>query len=71
MARIKSGVEDRPVTKNAGTDPASEEHMMKRILIALLAIAILSTAVTGCRTAHGLGEDIENTGQKLQDKTDQ
>jgi predicted small secreted protein len=51
-------------------DPVSEEHMMKRILIAWLAIAILSTAVTGCRTAHGLGEDIENTGQKLQEKTD-
>jgi predicted small secreted protein len=44
--------------------------MKKRILLALIAIAILSTAVTGCRTAHGLGEDIENTGQKLQEKTD-
>jgi predicted small secreted protein len=70
MARIKSGEEDRPVTINAGRDPASEEYMMKRILLALLAIAILSIAVTGCRTAHGLGEDIENTGQKLQDKTE-
>jgi predicted small secreted protein len=49
---------------------ANEEYMMKRILLALIAIAILSTAVTGCRTAHGLGEDIENTGQKLQQKTD-
>jgi predicted small secreted protein len=44
--------------------------MMKRILLALLGIAILSTAATGCRTAHGLGEDIENTGQKIQEKTD-
>jgi predicted small secreted protein len=58
-------------TKIAGKGSGkSEETMIKRILLALIAIAILSTAMTGCRTAHGLGEDIENTGQKLQEKTD-
>ena len=44
--------------------------MMKRILLALLAFAIMSAAVTGCRTAHGFGEDMQNAGQKIQDKTD-
>jgi predicted small secreted protein len=44
--------------------------MKKRILLALFAIAILCTAASGCRTAHGFGEDVENAGQKIQEKTD-
>jgi predicted small secreted protein len=44
---------------------------MKRILIALLAAVILSSALTGCRTARGAGEDLEKAGQKIQDKADE
>jgi predicted small secreted protein len=50
--------------------PASKEHM-KRILLTLLAAIVLSTAVNGCRTAHGAGEDMEKAGQKIQDKADE
>jgi entericidin A len=45
--------------------------MMKRILLALLAAVVLSSAVTGCRTARGAGEDMEKAGQKIQDKADE
>jgi predicted small secreted protein len=44
---------------------------MKRILIALVAAIVLSSAFTGCRTAHGAGEDMEKAGQKIQDKADE
>jgi predicted small secreted protein len=44
---------------------------MKRILLALLAAIVLSSAVTGCRTARGAGEDLEKAGQKIQDKADE
>jgi len=27
-----------------------------------------AAAVSGCRTAHGFGEDMEHAGQELQDK---
>jgi len=43
--------------------------MMKRILIMLFALAVLVGAGTGCRTAHGAGEDMENAGQKIQENT--
>jgi predicted small secreted protein len=42
--------------------------MIKSFLaIALLAGAIIS--FTGCRTAHGFGEDMEKAGDKIQEKT--
>ena len=44
---------------------------MKRILLTLLAAIVLSSAITGCRTARGAGEDMEKAGQKIQDKADE
>jgi predicted small secreted protein len=44
---------------------------MKRILLALLAAIVVSTAFTGCHTARGAGEDLEKAGQKIQDKADE
>ncbi len=47
---------------------------MKKInniaLCILLAIAG-QIIFTGCNTAHGFGEDVENTGQAIQNKADQ
>jgi predicted small secreted protein len=43
--------------------------MIKRILMLLVATVTLITAATGCRTAHGAGEDMERAGEKIQDKT--
>jgi len=47
---------------------------MKKIKVTLFAvlIAVVSQVVfTACNTAHGFGEDMENAGQKVQDKTSQ
>jgi predicted small secreted protein len=54
----------------AGKVPANKERM-KRILLTLLAAIVLSSAITGCRTARGAGEDMEKAGQKIQDKADE
>jgi len=43
--------------------------MLKRILMALFAVAVLVAAGSGCRTAHGAGEDIEKAGEKIQEHT--
>jgi predicted small secreted protein len=43
--------------------------MIKRLIIALFATAIFVAAGTGCRTAHGAGEDIERAGEKIQEHT--
>jgi predicted small secreted protein len=42
---------------------------VKKMMMCLL-LAIASTAVfSGCHTAHGFGEDMENAGEHIQDKT--
>lgn len=42
----------------------------KPTLVSLVLLAALIFA-TGCRnTAHGFGKDVENAGEKIQDKTD-
>ena len=43
--------------------------MIKRFIMALFATAVLVAAGTGCRTAHGAGEDMEKAGEKIQEKT--
>ncbi|HEX5223448.1 MAG TPA: entericidin A/B family lipoprotein [Verrucomicrobiae bacterium] len=43
--------------------------MTQRLILALVAV-LLTVAATGCRTAHGAGEDIENVGEKIQRGTD-
>jgi predicted small secreted protein len=45
--------------------------MIRKALLLFFAVVALVTASTGCRTAHGAGEDIEHAGQSIQDKTDQ
>lgn len=41
-----------------------------RPLLVVLCLAMLASAV-GCKnTAHGAGKDIEQLGEKIQDKTD-
>ena len=44
---------------------------MKRYILFAMVVAVLMLAAgTGCRTAHGFGEDMENAGEKIQEKTD-
>jgi predicted small secreted protein len=41
-----------------------------RLIIALFAAALLGLAGAGCKhTAHGAGQDIEQMGNKIQEKT--
>ena len=42
--------------------------MRKFIKIWMVTFLLLLGAVSGCRTAHGFGEDMEHAGQELQDK---
>jgi predicted small secreted protein len=43
--------------------------IVKRVLLLLLAAISLVGTFTGCRTAHGFGEDMENLGDTIQDHT--
>jgi predicted small secreted protein len=45
--------------------------MLKRTVICLLLALATQFVFTGCHTAHGFGEDMENAGQSIQDKSDQ
>ena len=42
---------------------------MKKMILAVLLVAYALAAV-GCKhTAHGVGEDVEKAGEKIQEKT--
>ena len=41
--------------------------MFTKILATLMLLGMLG-AIAGCNTMHGLGEDIERGGEKMQDK---
>ena len=42
--------------------------MFQRILAGLMLLGFLG-ALAGCNTMHGLGQDIERGGEKIQDKS--
>jgi predicted small secreted protein len=43
---------------------------IQRFVLAMFAV-LLTLTVVGCRnTAHGIGEDVEKVGDKIQEKTD-
>jgi len=41
-----------------------------RIMLLVLVFGASVATFTGCRTAHGFGEDMENAGEAIQRKTD-
>ena len=41
---------------------------MKRLLFVICALA-LGIAVSGCNTVHGMGQDLQKAGEKIQDAT--
>jgi len=41
---------------------------LKTILLCMV-LATSAMAITGCRTAEGFGEDMENAGEKIQDES--
>lgn len=40
---------------------------LKHLLIVMTAIGIVSLTFSGCQTTQGVGEDIENLGESIQD----
>jgi len=44
--------------------------ILKKTVFCLLLAAATLTIFSGCRTAHGFGEDMENAGQSIQQGTD-
>jgi len=56
-----------------GTYPSlpkkKKRNMTKKIVLLLIAAVAIVCGASGCRTAHGAGEDIEAAGQKIQEKT--
>jgi predicted small secreted protein len=42
----------------------------KRIAVLLLLSIVLSIVGVGCHTAHGFGQDVERTGEKIQGGTE-
>ena len=45
---------------------------MKRLTKAIVCVFLLAlgaAAISGCRTAHGFGEDMENAGESIQHGT--
>jgi predicted small secreted protein len=44
---------------------------LKQLILSLCLLVSVGAFVTGCRTAHGFGEDMEHAGQSIQDNTDQ
>lgn len=71
MAGHKTQADYIRVTNQMPVKYRQVRKLMKRILFALLAAIVLSSTVTGCRTARGAGEDLEKAGQKIQDKADE
>jgi predicted small secreted protein len=44
--------------------------MLKRTIICLLLAIVSQIVFTGCHTANGFGQDMQDAGQSIQDKTD-
>jgi len=40
------------------------------MMLLALVIGAAAATFTGCRTAHGFGEDMQNAGEAIQRKTD-
>lgn len=41
-------------------------HSRLRLAVLVIAAALGSIAITGCNTMHGLGRDVERTGEKIE-----
>jgi len=42
---------------------------MKRMILLAFAAVVLVVGASGCHTVHGAGQDIESTGQAIQQHT--
>jgi len=52
---------------------SEKKGKMKKLIRVISLVFVLAAAVTtfsGCRTAHGFGEDMQNAGESIQRGTD-
>jgi predicted small secreted protein len=49
-------------------DPVGETAMINKTMMLILAVTVL-TALIGCNTIHGVGQDLEAVGEGIQDMT--
>jgi predicted small secreted protein len=45
--------------------PAPQEHPMKKLALVILMLSI--AALTACNTVKGVGQDLQKTGEKIED----
>jgi predicted small secreted protein len=51
-------------------DTTAMKTNFKSLILTFLAAAWLTLLVSGCKhTAHGVGQDVEKAGEKIQEKT--
>jgi predicted small secreted protein len=50
-------------------EPKGKMKTLRKTVICLFLLVAGATAFTGCRTAHGFGEDMEKAGDSIQDGT--
>jgi len=55
----------------SNTQPTQKGKMkkLKSTVLCLFLLALSVAAFSGCRTAHGFGEDMENAGESIQSGT--
>lgn len=49
----------------------SMNNSFKRLALFLLAVGFLGLFTTGCQTTKGFGQDVENLGEKIEDKAEE
>ena len=52
------------------TNRKDKMKSVKKMLMCLFLAMACATVFTGCQTAHGFGEDMENAGESIQKGTD-
>jgi predicted small secreted protein len=62
-------VEDCGQIGKQSTSKNKSGSCMKKLILAFLLGTVLMAIGSGCRTAHGFGEDMEKAGDKIQEKT--
>jgi predicted small secreted protein len=62
-----------PSEASQGGHQMNSLPMMKWLQLALLfsALGLSATALTGCNTSEGFGEDVESVGEDIQDEADE
>ena len=67
--RLQIDAQKESVWKAPKIKETNKGSAMKKLILAFLLGTVLMTVVSGCRTAHGFGEDMQNAGDKIQQKT--